>query len=67
MNKQENFKRIATKRKSAIIEKVLSLKNLSNKSFYDYTSADIKSLFDEIEEIIEETKKHLLESAKKGK
>lgn len=67
MNRQENFKRIATKRKSAIIEKVLSLRNLSNKSFYDYTSADIKRLFDEIEEIIEETKKHLLESAKKDK
>lgn len=63
--KHENFKRIAQNRKNKIISTIEQLKNLSNFSYYEFTEAEIKEMFDEISSKSEEIKKRLLSSCKK--
>ena len=63
--KHENFKRIAQNRKNKIISTIEQLNNLSNFSYYEFTEAEIKEMFDEISRKSEEIKKRLLSSCKK--
>lgn len=62
--KLNNFKRISEKRKNEIISKIYSLLNLNNKSFYAYEKKDLKELFNEIENALNETKSSLLKGGK---
>lgn len=54
--KQENFKRIATRRTNEILARIHSFKNFTNESFYEYTDEEIekiaKAIVDEIKETI---------------
>lgn len=66
-NKKENFKRIAEKRTNKIIESISKLQNLLNTSFYEYSDEQIKSIFDAIQEEIDNQKKIFEDNKKKGK
>lgn len=46
--KQENFRRIAEMRTNKIIESIGSLGNLSNTSYYEYTTDQVSSIFEAI-------------------
>lgn len=48
-NRQERFKRLATQRTNAVLEKLRLLGNLSNKANYDYSEEDVKKMFIVIE------------------
>ncbi|MBI5614418.1 hypothetical protein HY947_05815 [Candidatus Gottesmanbacteria bacterium] len=45
----DRFKRLATQRTNAILDKLRLLGNLSNKSSYEYTEEDLKKIFSTIE------------------
>ena len=55
-NKQQNFKRIAENRTNKIIDMIDLLGNLSNKSNYDYTDADVDKIFKAIETSLRNSK-----------
>ncbi len=55
-NKNERFKRLATQRTNAVLQKLKVLGNCSNRSAYDYTEEDINKIFSEIERRVRETK-----------
>ncbi len=66
--KAENFVRLAEARTNKIIDMVLLLGNLSNKTNYSYTDEQVKAIFDSIQQALDETKqKFLEESAQKRK
>ena len=44
-NRQERFKRLATQRTNAVLEKLRLLGNLSNRANYDYSEDDIRKIF----------------------
>lgn len=66
-NKKENFKRIAEKRTNKIIESISKLQNLTNTSFYDYTSEQVDAIFNAIQEELDKQKKIFEEDKKKEK
>lgn len=47
--KQNNFKRIAESRTNKIISGIVSLGNLSNRSYYEYTPEQIEIIFGAIQ------------------
>ncbi|MBI4225586.1 hypothetical protein HY612_00570 [Candidatus Roizmanbacteria bacterium] len=47
--RQEKFKRLASQRTNATLDKLRLIGNLSNKSNYDYSDADIKKIFNAID------------------
>ena len=59
-NKKQNFKRISENRVSKIITLLNQLTNLTNTSFYEYTSEEIEKIFAEIDEASQKSKKFLL-------
>lgn len=54
--KQERFKRLATKRTNSILERLRVLGNCSNRNVYDYTEQEINKIFSAIDRQIKETK-----------
>ena len=66
-NKRENFIRIATNRTNKIIDTIQSLSNLTNTSYYEYTTEDIEKIFSSIIEEAENTKAVLLNANKNKK
>ena len=58
--RNENFKRVAEKRTNKLIEMIILLGNLSNKSFYDYDDEDILLIFNEIQKELDKQKQKLL-------
>lgn len=48
-NRSDRFKRLATRRTNAVLDKLRLLGNLSNKSNYDYTEEDLRKIFSAIE------------------
>jgi len=48
-HKHERFKRLATKRTNAILDKLRLLGNLSSKSNYDYSDDEVNKIFSAIE------------------
>ena len=54
--KQERFKRLATQRTNAVLQKIKVLSNCSNRSAYEYTEEDINKIFLEIERRVREAK-----------
>lgn len=59
--KAENFIRLAEARTNKIIDMVLLLGNLSNKTNYSYTDEQVKAIFDSIQQALDETKQKFLE------
>ena len=49
IDRKENFKRIAEARTNKIIDSITLLGNLSNKSYYEYTDEQVKSMFSAIQ------------------
>ena len=56
-NKQNNFKRVATKRVNKILNDIDSLKNLRNTSFYDFERADLWKIVRALNEAVESLQK----------
>ena len=59
-NKRQNFKRISENRVAKIIALLNQLTNLTNSSFYEYTNEEIETIFSEIEQASQKSKKILL-------
>ena len=59
--KAENFVRLAEARTNKIIDMVLLLGNLSNKTNYSYTNEQVEAIFDSIQQALDETKQKFLE------
>lgn len=47
--RKERFRRLATKRTNAVLEKLRLLSNLSNKANYSYTEEEVNKVFRTIE------------------
>ena len=54
-NKRDNFKRISEQRVNEIIDKIVSLQNLTNKSFYEYDYKDIEKIVSSIQKELDDT------------
>ena len=66
--KADNFVRLAEARTNKIIDMIVLLGNLSNKTNYSYTEKQIELIFDSIQQALDETKvKFLEEPAQKRK
>jgi hypothetical protein len=55
-NRNQRFKRIASKRTDIILRYLYLLGNCSNKSTYSYTEEDIRKIFSAIDEQLRVTK-----------
>ena len=55
-NRHARFKRLAEARTDKVLDMLDLIGNLSNKSFYEYTDVEIKSIFDAIEKSVKENK-----------
>jgi len=53
---EERFKRIATVRTNAVLDRLRILGNLSNRQMYSYTEQDIKKIFSAIDKQIKEVR-----------
>ena len=47
--RSDRFKRLATQRTNAVLDKLRLLGNLSNKSSYEYTEEDLRKIFSAVE------------------
>ena len=65
--KNERFNRLASKRTNEVIEKLRILGNLSNKSSYSYSEADLNKIFRTIDEALKEVKSGFIIKKKKEK
>lgn len=54
--KRERFKRLATQRTNAVLQRLKVLGNCSNRSAYEYTEDEINKIFSEIDRRTKETK-----------
>ena len=48
-DKNETFKRVATRRTNAVLKKLQVLANCANRSTYEYTEEEVNKIFAEIE------------------
>lgn len=55
-NKRERFRRLATQRTNALLQKLKVLGNCANRSAYEYTEEEISRIFSEIDHRVKETK-----------
>lgn len=55
-SRADKFKRLATQRTNAVLDKLRLLGNLSNKSNYEYTEEDLKKIFSAVDENIKRVK-----------
>lgn len=66
--KADNFVRLAEARTNKIIDMIMLLGNLSNKTNYSYTDKQVELIFDSLQQVLDETKlKFLEEPTKKRK
>lgn len=61
--KSENFVRLAEARTNKIIDMIRLLGNLSNKSNYSYSNEQVESIFNSLEEVLQETKAKFIEES----
>jgi len=54
--KRERFKRLATQRTNAVLQRLKVLGNCANRSAYDYTEEEINKIFSEIDRKVKEVK-----------
>ena len=64
-NKNDRFRRLATKRTNDIISKIRILGNLSNKSSYTYSDEEVQKIFKVIEDQLKDTKNSFLSKKKR--
>lgn len=64
--KRDNFVRISEQRVNEIIDKLQSLQNLTNKSFYEYDNKDIEKIVSSIQSELDNTLLILKGIKKKG-
>ena len=64
-NRHARFKRLAEARTEKVLDMLDLIGNLSNKSFYDYSEEEIKSIFDAIEKATKDNKDKFLMNKKK--
>lgn len=62
--KQERFKRLAEQRVNSILDKLRLLGQLSNKSNYDYTDAQVNAIFRVLQKDLNATKAKFGKGAK---
>ena len=62
--REQRFKRLAEQRVNAILEKLRLLGQLSNKSNYEYTEAEIEAVFKAIQKDLNATKAKFREGNK---
>ncbi len=55
-DRKENFKRLAEARTNKILKSITLLGNLSNKSYYEYSDAQIETIFNAIQEELDAQK-----------
>lgn len=67
IDKRANFIRIAESRTNKILESISLLGNLSNTSYYEYTSEQIDSMFAAIQEELEVQRKKFSDGEPKKK
>lgn len=63
--KADNFVRLAEARTNKIIDMIMLLGNLSNKTNYSYTDKQVELIFDSLQQVLDETKLKFLEEPKK--
>lgn len=54
--KRERFKRLATQRTNAVLQKIKVLGNCANRSAYEYTEDEINKIFSEIDRRLKDAK-----------
>ena len=54
--KKERFRRLASQRTNAVLQKLKVLGNCANRSAYEYTEEEVQKIFSEIERRLRKTK-----------
>ena len=60
----EAFKRLASQRTNAVLEKLRILGNCANRNLYDYTEEDVRKIFRTIEVEVKRTKAKFTDTKK---
>ncbi len=55
-NREERFRRIATARTNAVLDKIRIIGNLSNRKMYSYSEEDINKIFSAINKQLREVR-----------
>lgn len=63
-SKEEAFRRLATKRTNAVLERIRVLGHCANPQLYDYTQEDVKKIFQAIEKELRIVKVRFQNSSK---
>jgi len=63
-SKREAFQRLATKRTSAVLERLRILGHCANPQLYDYTQEDVRKIFQAIEKELRVVKVRFQNSSK---
>ncbi|WP_276890319.1 hypothetical protein [Dubosiella newyorkensis] len=66
-DKEGNFKRLAESRTNKVIDMLMLIGNLSNKSNYSYTQDQVDKMFNTIEEELQRQKAKFSEKKKNNK
>lgn len=64
-SRSEKFKRLATQRTNAVLEKFRLLGNLSTKANYEYSDEEVNKIFSAIESQLRSTKSLFTKGSKK--
>ena len=64
-NRHARFKRLAEARTEKVLDMLDLIGNLSNKSFYEYSNEEIKTIFETIEKAVKENKEKFSKNRKK--
>lgn len=63
--RQERFKRLATSRTNAVLDKLRLIGNLANKTNYDYPEEDVRKMFSAVEKQLRSIKEKFSEPKKR--
>ena len=66
-SKREKFVRLAANRTNKALEMIQLIGNLSNRSVYEYTDADVEKIFNALEEEVAQAKKQFTAIGKTDK
>ena len=67
MSKREKFVRLATGRVNKAIKEIQLIGNLSNRTYYEYSNADIEKIFGELREQLRISREKFNTAEKKNK
>ena len=63
-SRREAFRRLATKRTNAVLDKLRVLGHCANPHLYEYSDEDVKKIFRTIEAVVKETKSRFQNTSK---